>query len=139
MSLSEAHRRLDAVYAAVEEAVRAAGPACALSGRCCDFPRSGHTLFATALEADRILDLRGDPPAPEAKGWCPYYRNRRCTLRALRPLGCRVYFCDPDYLAGPMQDVSESAHRALKKVHADLEVPYRYAPFLELLRPGRAR
>lgn len=139
MSQNEVYRRLEAVYASVDQAVKATGPRCALSGRCCDFPRSGHTLFATALEADRILALNGAPPAPQAEGWCPYFRNRLCTLRKLRPLGCRVYFCDPDYLAGPMCEVSETAHQALRKVHADLDVPYLYAPFLELLRPGRRR
>jgi len=139
MSLSEVYRRLEAVYASVDEAVKTTGTRCALSGRCCDFPRSGHTLFATALETDRILALNGAPPDPEAEGWCPYFRNRLCTLRELRPLGCRVYFCDPEYHGGPMCEVSETAHRALKKVHADLDVPYLYAPFLELLRPGRTR
>jgi Fe-S-cluster containining protein len=139
MSRSEAHRRLEAVYRAVEEAVKTAGPTCALSGRCCDFPRSGHTLFATALEADRILDLEGTPKEPQEEGWCPYYRQRRCTLRALRPLGCRVYFCDPPYLEGPMREVAERAHGALKRVHVDLDIPYFYAPFLELLRSEGTR
>ena len=49
-----------AVYAAADAAVRAAGPRCDASGRCCRFTEYGHTLFLSAFEAEILLESR--PP-----------------------------------------------------------------------------
>ncbi|MBN2489977.1 MAG: hypothetical protein JXQ29_03895 [Planctomycetes bacterium] len=136
MSLRAAERRLRALYRRVDRQVAAAGPVCTRSGRCCDFARSGLTLFATALETDLVLAAHA-PPAPERAGACPFQRHGLCTMRALRPLGCRVYFCDPRYLATAMSGIAESAQRALRQIHEEHGVPYRYAPFLELLARPR--
>jgi len=137
MSRSEAELHVQALYRTVDRKVQAAGPICTLSGFCCDFPRSGQTLFATALETDMVLS-RGEPPAPERRGWCPFYRRRLCTLRELRPLGCRIYFCDSSFQASAMSDIAESAHRELQRIHDEHDVPYRYAPFLDLLAERRS-
>jgi len=135
MSHEEARQALRELHAAVDREVAEAGPVCRLSGRCCDFPVSGHVLFASALEVD-LVRAHPEPPPPEQAGWCPFYRARRCELRDLRPLGCRIYFCDADYEADRMVEISETAHRRLKQIHDDHRLTYRYAPFVDQLTAG---
>lgn len=137
MSSEAAHRALRQLYDLVDREVDEAGPVCRLSGRCCDFPRSGHVLYASALEVE-LVRAHHPPPPPEQIGWCPFYRARRCTLRDLRPLGCRIYFCDAEYERDRMADISDTAHRRLKQIHDDHEVEYRYAPFVDQLPPGES-
>ena len=123
------------IYDQVDRWIARAGPRCRQSGVCCDFPRSDLTLFATRLEVAHILETTRPEP-PEQKDWCPFYRQGQCTLRTLRPLGCRIYFCDATYQAGAMTDIAENAHRALIQLHDAWGIPYRYAPFLDLLEEG---
>lgn len=135
MSREKAVRALRDLYATVDREVARAGPVCHLSGKCCDFPVSGHVLYASDLETEIVLEQQRPPPA-EQPGWCPFYRARRCTLRELRPLGCRIYFCDAAYEAGRMAEISEEAHRQLKQIHDDHGIDYRYAPFVDGLIGG---
>lgn len=135
MRREQARQALLELYAGVDLQVAAAGPVCHLSGRCCDFPVSGHVLYASALEVE-LVRTRHEPPTPEQPGWCPFYRARRCTLRDLRPLGCRIYFCDPDYERDQMAGISATAHHRLKQIHDDHGLAYRYAPFVDQLAAG---
>ncbi len=128
------YERLTTLYEVLDRRIHAAGPICSRSGDCCDFPGSGHILFATRLEVELILD-RILPPPPEQEGWCPFFRNRLCTLRALRPVGCRIYYCDPDYRDHRMNEISQWAHGEIRKIHDDLRLPYGYTPFLDQLNP----
>ena len=42
---------------------------------------------------------RARPPyeQPVTADFCPFQKDNLCTAREPRPLGCRVYFCDPAY------------------------------------------
>jgi len=120
---------LHALYADLDEAIRRAGPTCALSGRCCRFAEYGHTLF---LSAPEFALLRADAPAPsrpvDAGATCPWQDAQgRCTARAARPLGCRVYFCDPSY-RGRDHELSEAFLGRLKALVDRLGLPWQYAP-----------
>ena len=66
---------------------------------------------------------------------CPFWINRLCTQHKVRPLGCRVYFCDPKYVPYS-QDIYNRHHRRLQELHERLDIEYEYAPFLELLKRG---
>ena len=55
-----------------------------------------------------------------------------CTAREPRPLGCRVYFCDPAYQEDG-QRISETYLRQLKDLADELGVGWRYAPLHEFL------
>src|SRR6266571_3713028 len=93
----ELRRRVLEIYQEVDAAVAAAGPVCVASGRCCRFKEYGHVLFLSNLEADVLL---ADAPAydkPVSPDFCPFQKNKLCTAREPRPLGCRVYYCDPAY------------------------------------------
>lgn len=130
---------LTILYAEVDAAVAAFGPVCELSGRCCRFKDFDHTLFLSSVEAAVLL---ADAPAParalDEGATCPWQDAAgRCTARAARPLGCRVFFCDPAYLphAG---DISEQFLGKLKRLVDDLGLPWDYAPLHRHLREAEA-
>jgi hypothetical protein len=56
-----------------------------------------------------------------------------CTARERRPLGCRVYFCDPKFVdAGPA--ISEQYVAAFKQLHNQTGIPWEYRPLHAFLR-----
>jgi len=116
-----------AIYEEADAAVRAAGPRCDASGRCCRFREYGHTLFISQLEADVLL--RDAPPyaKPVTDAGCPFQVEGLCTAREDRPLGCRVYFCDESYQETG-QRISEHGLRQLKQLAERRELAWRYAP-----------
>ena len=104
MSESEAAERvaavvaeLPALYAALDAEIHKSNPVCELSGRCSQ---------------------------PEG---CPYQAGNICTARERRPLGCRVYFCDPNW-AGKGEELSERYIKQLKDLHDLKETPWEYRP-----------
>jgi hypothetical protein len=128
----DVRRDVLAVFAAAAAAVRAAGPRCDASGRCCRFTEYGHTLFISAFEAEILLE--GAPPykGPVSRDTCPFQVNGLCTARDVRPLGCRIYFCDPAYL-GRMAEITEEALAALKLVADKYGTGWHYAPLHHFL------
>jgi hypothetical protein len=121
------------LYARVDAEIAAANPRCELSGRCCDFPRSGQRLYATGPETAYALAAAGGTAPPAPSGLCPWWVDGRCSNRAGRPLGCRTYFCDPDW-ADAMPHVYERYHAELRALHERHDLTYRYAPFVDVLR-----
>jgi hypothetical protein len=126
-SLSDARRRVLEIYAEADAAVAAAGPRCDASGRCCRFTEYGHTLFLSNLEADVLLAAAPPYQGPVTPDYCPFQVHNRCTAREPRPLGCRVYFCDPNYQDTGNQ-ITETFLRKLKELADELGVGWRYAP-----------
>jgi Fe-S-cluster containining protein len=131
--MSEATRRkVLELYAEVDRDVAAAGPVCIASGRCCRFKEYGHTLFLSNLEAEVLLD--GAPPyeRPVTSDFCPFQRGNLCTAREPRPLGCRVYYCDPNYQETGNR-ISEVYLRRLKDLADSEGVAWHYAPLHHFL------
>ena len=125
--------RLRSIYAAADAAVASAGPRCDASGRCCRFKEFGHTLFVSQLEADYLLAHAPHVDEPVNDATCPFQVENLCTAREPRPLGCRVYFCDPTYQETGAE-ISERYLREIKALAVELGLPWRYAPlhvFLE--------
>src|SRR5438067_8934223 len=85
------------LYAEADREVAAAGPVCVASGRCCRFKEWGHVLYLSGLEADVLLASAPGYGRPVSPDFCPYQHDKLCTAREPRPLGCRIYFCDPAY------------------------------------------
>ena len=123
----ELRRKVLDLYKEVDGEVTAAGPVCIASGRCCRFKEYGHTLFLSNLEADVLL--AGAPPydRPVTPDFCPFQKGNLCTARGPRPLGCRVYYCDPAYQETAGR-ISETYLRRLKELAEAHGVPWRYAP-----------
>lgn len=130
---------LRAIYGDLEAELARLGPSCLLSGRCCRFEEYGHTLFVSAPEMAILLADGPGPSRPLDGGQtCPWQDAAgRCTARDARPLGCRVYFCDPSYQ--PLApEVSERFIGRLKRLTEDLGLPWHYAPLHRHLHAAAA-
>lgn len=130
---------LSVLYRDLDAAVAEAGPKCALSGRCCRFEEYGHTLFLTGPEAAVLLADAPPPARPLDDGLtCPWQDHAgRCTARDARPLGCRVYFCDPDY-EGRAPELTERFLARLRLLVDEQGWPWSYAPLHRHLREALA-
>jgi hypothetical protein len=128
-----------AIYRDVDRDVAAAGPVCVASGRCCRFKELGHVLFISNLEAEVLLrDAPPYDPAEVTPDFCPFQQGNLCTAREPRPLGCRVYYCDPNYQDTAGQ-ITETYLRRLKALADAHGVAWRYAPLHYFLtRPNEA-
>ncbi len=144
------------LYARLDAAVAARGPTCWQSGKCCKFDSYGHRLYVTALEiawfqrqvehADSAgrapgsgrdhhpLPVLGSPPYPDA---CPYQVDGLCTTHTVRPLGCRIYFCQAGTEEWQHQ-VYERFLDELRALHETHGLPYRYLEWRSGLAEGAA-
>lgn len=137
--MTEAVRRqVLAVYAAVDAAVAAAGPRCQASGRCCRFEEYGHTLFLSRFEAELLLETAPAYAQPVSRASCPFQVDGLCTARTERPLGCRIYFCDPAYQETG-QRITEAAIAQLKRIADENDASWRYAPLHQFLNEAETR
>lgn len=128
----ELRRKVLELYAEVDAAVAAAGPVCVASGRCCRFKEHGHTLFVSNLEADVLLAAAPPYDRPVSADFCPFQKGNLCTAREPRPLGCRVYYCDPAYQETGSR-ISEEYLRRLKRLADEHGAGWHYAPLHHFL------
>ncbi len=150
LSLAAALIQVHALYDGLDAEIDFHKPRCVASGRCCNFEEYGHRLYATRLELEYFrhaeLAAPADGPAADANAadgtgalfplplyaedgqvvpGCPWQVAGLCTARRGRPLGCRIYFCDPT--STPWQNNAyERYHRLLKILHDRAGLPYAY-------------
>jgi Fe-S-cluster containining protein len=126
-------RKVLAVYDAADRAVAEANPHCDASGRCCRFAEYGHTLFISHFEAEILLESAPPFSQPVSHHACPFQVNGLCTAREERPLGCRIYFCDPNY-EPLMVQITEACIARLKVIAEKYdEGHWEYAPLHHFL------
>ena len=149
---------LGALYDRLDSDVAKRGPTCWISGRCCRFDAYGHSLYVTGLEVAWVLGKsrksqvasvasRGalDDSGPAARsvtmesgdapadGACPFQAGGLCRIREIRPLGCRVFFCQhgtEDW----QRDLYERYLGDLRSLHDDYDVAYRYLEWRAALK-----
>jgi Fe-S-cluster containining protein len=124
---------LKELYEELAGDIARAAPVCQVSGRCCRFQEYGHTLFLSWAEAQVLLSEGLPAGAPIDEVGCPFQSGRLCTAHERRPLGCRVFFCDPNY-AGVGETLSEKYITRLKRLHESHAVPWDYRPLHQFLR-----
>ena len=122
-----------AIYNDLAADVADAAPVCELSGRCCRFKEYGHTLFISRPEAELLLEQALPENASLDEAGCPYQVNSLCVAREGRPLGCRIYYCDPRY-AGVGEALSERYIAQLKQLHESTGLPWDYRPLHHFLK-----
>jgi Fe-S-cluster containining protein len=137
--VAQVRAELRDLYRDLDQAVAEFGPLCVLTGRCCRFQEYGHTLFLSEPEA--LLLLADAPPAArglDAGESCPWQDSHgRCSARDARPLGCRVFFCDPSYETRA-PELTETFLSRLKRLAEEHDWPWHYAPLHDHLRRARA-
>lgn len=144
-SLRAAARRSEVIaamrdfYEYVDRRIEELGPVCWNKGECCRFGQFGHRLYVTALEVAYYLarsgaagDGEGDNPAVTGD-FCPHAIAGRCDVRGHRPLGCRIFYCDPAarHWQGPL---TEELLGQLRRLHEELKITYLYADWMTVLR-----
>lgn len=137
-----AFAELSKLYSDVDEVIRSRSPVCELSARCCRFREFGHDLFLTSLEHEYLL-ASGEPPVSRLSPGenCPWQAGSgHCKARNGRPLGCRIFFCDPAW-ADTMPELMESAIGSLRQISERHQLAWDYRPLhkhlLESLAAGR--
>jgi Fe-S-cluster containining protein len=125
-------RQVLELYQQVDRDVAAAGPVCVASGRCCRFKEYGHVLFLSNLEAETLLAGAPSFERPVSPDFCPFQKGNLCTAREPRPLGCRIYYCDPHYQE-TAHVLTEKYLRRLKDLAEAHGIPWRYAPLHHFL------
>ncbi|MCL2647037.1 MAG: hypothetical protein FWD61_08525 [Phycisphaerales bacterium] len=141
----EISRMVGEILAQADADIARHKPICHASGRCCRFEEVGHRLYVTAVEmihfgkletrnfgGGKLETLRQFFATDQVRG-CPYQMEKLCTVRDARPLGCRVYFCDPNAQVW-QNELYEKYHARLRVVHEKLDVPYRYLEWRAALR-----
>lgn len=121
------------LYSDVGAKIAEAAPVCDLSGRCCRFREYGHTLFVSRTEAELLLEQGLPANSVISDEGCPFQIQGLCTAREKRPLGCRIYFCDPKYV-GIGERISEESIGKLKRLHESTVTPWEYRPLHHFLR-----
>jgi Fe-S-cluster containining protein len=136
-SRTESHPRIDAdlvraplqaLYAELDSEIASLAPVCVLSGRCCRFQEYDHTLFLSEAEAAVLIADAPPPTRPLDEGaTCPWQdEHGRCGARNARPLGCRVYFCDPNF-DGHAEPLTERYLARIRLLVDELGLPWNYA------------
>jgi len=125
--------RVRALYQRVDAEIAARQPVCINRGTCCRFDAYGHRLYVTQVELDYfLLHQRPHGLRDVTTGACPYQIAGRCTAREHRPLGCRIFFCDPN--AQDWQPALYERRLAeLKQIGEELGIEYRYKEWLVAL------
>ena len=153
-----------ALYTELDAAIAAKGPTCWSSGKCCKFDDFGHRLYVTGLEIAWFLgqveaeeskvqgrksevESGGDAVGirlpqlaepPEHPGACPYQIDDLCSTHTVRPLGCRIFFCQQGTEAW-QQDLYEDYLNRLQSLHDQHGLEYRYMDWIAgLSEAGRA-
>src|ERR1700678_2484525 len=137
-----------ALYARLAERIAERKPVCIASGRCCRFETFGHRLFVTAAELAAFLaEFSGqnagtrhpaaDRLAARFEAWdgsgCPFQVNRLCQVHEIKPMGCRLFFCDSTSTEWQQQQY-ELFHEELKAILDSLALLYRYVEWRTALR-----
>lgn len=123
---------IDVIYSDLQAEIDRRRPVCQLSGRCCRFDEYGHRLYVTTIE----LAAFGAPPWPATAmptpGGCPFQIGKLCGVHAIRPFGCRVFFCDATATQW-QEEHYRIFHQRIRELHDHLQVPYFYVEWREAM------
>jgi Fe-S-cluster containining protein len=129
---------LEAVYAYIQAQVECRRPLCTQSGNCCRFEEYQHRLYVTGLEAaytvQRLPQPITSPAIQEAKqrGGCPFQSANLCSVHTIRPLGCRIFYCDQT-AQGWQEELCERMLAEVRRIHDRHAIPYRYGEWRAML------
>ena len=124
---------LTALYADIDTAVRAKGPTCWTSGKCCKFDtfQGGHLLYVTGLEIawmlaqSQTIQTGLNPSNVGLEGACAFQSKGMCSVHTVRPLGCRIFFCQQG-TQDWQQHLYEQFLTTLRTMHDEQGIEYRY-------------
>jgi Fe-S-cluster containining protein len=121
------------IYTKLEAELASINPGCNACGTCCHFDEFGHVLYTSTIEIDYIRENVEIPDFDPDKNVCPFLVNNECSIRDHRALGCRVFFCNPNYKE-VLQEIYEKYYTMIKYLADDNDVEWHYAPMLKMLK-----
>lgn len=126
----EVRERIRGLYAELQQEIDRRRPVCVMSGRCCRFEEFGHRLYVTTAELAVFVAELGElqpgfAAGPGVPGGCVFQTGKICRVHRIRPMGCRLFFCDSTAMEW-QQAVYEEFHGRLKELHVELSIPYAY-------------
>ena len=124
--------KLQGIYKELDEELAKISLGCDACGECCNFAKFDHVLYATMIEVDYIKRNVSVPQNHSNKNICPFLVDNKCGIRDYRTLGCRVFYCNPNY-QNLSQEIYNKYYRKIKDLAQAHDLEWRYAPMLELL------
>ncbi|OHB46790.1 MAG: hypothetical protein A2106_00195 [Planctomycetes bacterium GWF2_40_8] len=130
---SENNSDITEIYKELEAELASINPGCDACGTCCHFDKFDHILYASTVETNYILENVEAPHFDPDKNVCPFLANNQCTIREYRTLGCRVFFCNPDYKE-KYQDIYNKYYTMIKDLAMRNQTEWHYAPMMKVLK-----
>lgn len=130
----EVNSRLELVniYQRLENELMELNPTCRQCGTCCKFSEFDHVLYASNVEVDFITQHVDVPEFDISKNICPFLKNNQCSIRDFRTIGCRTFYCNPNF-----KEVShalyEKYYQMVKELSRKYNIQWKYMPFLDQL------
>lgn len=119
-------RALEDIYKELDDELLPYQSLCQQLSRCCHFKEYGHRLYSLSLEVEYLKQQLPLPDKALAPLTCPYLqKNGACGNRLGRPLGCRIFFCAPEY-QGRSQEIYEKYHKKIETLLHQYQLPYVY-------------
>lgn len=119
---------LRAIFHRLQAEIEWRKPTCWISGKCCNFDTYGHRLYVTAMEIAwllRQIPAQSLPSHVDPHGSCVFQVGKLCGVHSIRPLGCRIFFCQEG--TGDWQhEVYERFQAELRVLHETRGIGYRY-------------
>lgn len=143
MTREDVRTAVHTLYADIERELDRIRPKCEMSGRCCRFEEYGHRLFVTTAElatfawaAQHMPQMQSYVGRQDGSG-CRFQEMKLCRAHGIRPMGCRLFFCDSRH-EQELQVLFERMHTRLRAIHDTLGVQYLYVEWrqgLEAIGP----
>lgn len=129
---------LRTLYQRLEKDLTLLNPGCNQCGTCCNFSSFGHVLYASGIEVNFIIRNVKVPDFNISDNICPFLKDNQCSIRDFRTLGCRIFYCNPDYKE-VLNDVYEKYYRKIKDLSEKYNTQWKYMPFLRQLAEFKSK
>lgn len=126
------YSELGRIYQLLEKELTQLNPGCNQCGTCCDFSTFDHVLYASSIEINYITQNVEVPDFNVADNVCPFLKDNQCSIRDFRTLGCRVFYCNPQYRE-VLCDMYEKYYHMIKELSNKYNAQWSYLPFLNYL------
>ncbi len=113
------------LYERVDDEMGRSGGVCLGGGGCCKFDLTERCVYLSTGELALLTELPPPGIGQCKRGRCPYQSGPRCTARARRPLGCRIFFCSRE-LTNLTHESYEAYHKQITSLHQMRCLPYAY-------------
>jgi Fe-S-cluster containining protein len=120
------------IYQRLEKEVTLLNPGCNGCGTCCNFGAFDHVLYASSVEINFITRHAEVPDFNVSDNICPFLKDNQCSIRDFRTLGCRVFYCNPQYKE-VLYGVYEKYYHMIRELSGKYNIQWKYLPFLDQL------